>query len=108
MSNEKPVETIKTVKEQIVKKQEELKNLDTGSFDKKARDFYVSLFEGMTDDDRKRNKLIDVEVTVKGNKVKVSEVLDQVTKIEVVNNKEATKKISEEIEQLKNKLIEMV
>jgi hypothetical protein len=101
-------ETIKTVKEQIVKKQEELKNLETSNFDKKAKDFYVSLFEGMTDENRKRNKLIDVEVTVKGNKIKVSDVLEAVTKIEVVNNKDATKKINTEIEELKNKLIEMV
>jgi hypothetical protein len=101
-------ETIKTVKEQIVKKQEELKNLETSNFDKKAKDFYVSLFEGMTDENRKRNKLIDVEVTVKGNKIKVSDVLEAVTKIEVVNNKDAVKKIETEIEQLKNKLIEMV
>src|SRR6056297_353446 len=101
-------ETAKQIKEQIVKKQEELVNMEHGNFDKKAKDFYVSLYEGMTDENRKRNKLIDVEVSVNGTKVKVSNVLKAVTELEVTNNKEKIDKVNKEIEILKNKLIEMI
>jgi|LGVF01.2.fsa_nt_gb hypothetical protein len=100
--------TVKELKVVITKNTKELETLKSGNLDKKALEFYKSLSEGMTDVDRKRNKLVDVEVEVNGHKIKVSEVLKAVTVLEPSNVSEKVKTLELEIEHAKNSIIEMV